>query len=67
MFMSEPLSFSPLSFKQMIEEILRTQCMSRKERYALRYWLLRQLDEHEQHLVYTLQRALHTGEIKIVD
>lgn len=67
LFMSEPISFSTLSFKQMVEQILRTQSMSRQERYALRYWLLRKLDEHEQQLVYTLQRGLYTGEIKIID
>lgn len=65
--MSESQSFSPVSFKQMVEEILRTQSMSRQERYALRYWLLRKLDEPEQQLVYTLQKALHTGQIKITD
>ncbi|MFM6192231.1 MAG: hypothetical protein ACKPEN_10575 [Planktothrix sp.] len=65
--MSESQSFSPVSFKQMVEEILRTQCMSRQQRYALRYWLLRKLNEPEQQLVYMLQRALHTGKIKITD
>lgn len=67
LFMSEPISLSALSFKQMVEQILRTQSMSRQERYALRYWLLRKLDEREQQLVYTLQRALYTGQIKITD
>lgn len=67
MFRSEPISVSNLSFKQIIEKILQTKSISRQERYAMRYWLLRQLDEQEKHLVSTLQRALSTGQIKIVD
>ncbi len=67
MFVSDPVSFSGLSFKQMIEKILQTESMSRQERYAMRYWLLRQLDEQEKHLVCTLHRALSNGQIKIVD
>jgi hypothetical protein len=67
MFMSEKLSVPGLSFKQMIEKILQTESMSRQERYAMRYWLLRQLDEQEKHLVSTLQKALSTGQIKIID
>ncbi|WP_079677435.1 hypothetical protein [Planktothrix sp. PCC 11201] len=65
--MSETLSIPGLSFKQMIEKILQTESMSRQERYALRYWLLRQLNEQEKHLVRTLQKALSAGQIKIVD
>lgn len=65
--MSEKLSVPGLSFKQMIEKILQTESMSRQERYAMRYWLLRQLDEQEKHLVSTLQKALSTGQIKIID
>ncbi|MGL4498523.1 MAG: hypothetical protein ACRC78_12495 [Planktothrix sp.] len=65
--MSETLSIPGLSFKQMIEKILKTKSISRQERYAMRYWLLRQLDEQEKHLVSTLQRALSNGQIKIVD
>jgi hypothetical protein len=65
--MSESLSDSSLSFKQMIEKIIENECISRQERYAIRYWLLRQLDEQEKHLVYTLQKALSTGQVKIVD
>ncbi|WRH65899.1 MAG: hypothetical protein RSE13_19540 [Planktothrix sp. GU0601_MAG3] len=65
--MSETLSIPSLSFQQMIEKILQTESMSRQERYAMRYWLLRQLDEQEKHLVCILQRALSTGQITIVD
>jgi hypothetical protein len=67
MFVSDPVSFSGLNFKQIIEKILKTESISRQERYAMRYWLLRQLDEQEKHLVSTLQRALSNGQIKIVD
>lgn len=67
MFVSDPPSFSSLSFQQIIEKILKTKSISRQERYAMRYWLLRQLDEQEKHLVFTLQRALSNGQIKIVD
>ncbi|VXD21320.1 hypothetical protein [Planktothrix paucivesiculata] len=67
MSISDPPSLSGLSFKQIIEKILKTKSISRQERYAMRYWLLRQLDEQEKHLVSTLQRALSTGQIKIVD
>lgn len=65
--MSETASIPGLSFKQMIEKILKTESMSRQERYAMRYWLLRQLDEQEKHLVFTLNRALSAGQIKVVD